>query len=164
VRPLAEITGPWEVAFDPAWGGPEKVTFEKLVDWTTRPEEGIRYYSGQATYRKTFDAPQQASPSQRLFIDLGSVRELAEVRLNGKSLGIVWAPPFRVEITDPLKPTGNVLEVEVVNFWPNRIIGDASRPESERLTRTNIRKLTADTPLMPSGLLGPVTIQAIAGP
>ncbi len=86
------------------------------------------------------------------------MRELAEIRLNGRALGIVWAPPFRVEISGVAKPTGNDIEIDVVNFWPNRIIGDASRPPERRLTRTNIRKLTADTALMPSGLLGPVTI------
>jgi hypothetical protein len=80
------------------------------------------------------------------------------VRLNGKTLGVVWAPPFRVDITEAVKPTGNTLEVEVVNFWPNRIIGDQSLPEAQRLTRTNIRKLTKDTPLMDSGLLGPVQV------
>jgi hypothetical protein len=86
------------------------------------------------------------------------VRELAEVRLNGKNLGVVWAPPFRVDITDAVKPTGNTLEVQVVNFWPNRIIGDQLLPREKRFTRTNIRKLTKDTPLMDSGLFGPVRI------
>jgi len=114
-------------------------------------------------YRKVFDAPAPAGPQRRLFLDLGQVRELAEVRLNGRRLGVVWAPPFRVGITDALRPAGNVLEVEVVNFWPNRIIGDQSLPAERRFTRTNIRKLTKDTPLVPSGLLGPVTILAEEG-
>ena len=78
--------------------------------------------------------------------------------MNGKSSGLTWAPPFRVDITDAVKPGANTLTVEVVNFWPNRIIGDASLPQEQRFTRTNIRKLTKDTPLMPSGLLGPVRI------
>jgi len=89
------------------------------------------------------------------------VRELAEVKLNHKSLGISWCPPFRVDITDAVKPADNLLEIEVVNFWPNRIIGDQSLPESKRLTRTNVRKLTAKTPLMPSGLLGPVRLETL---
>ena len=88
----------------------------------------------------------------------GNVKNLAEVRLNGKNLGVLWALPFRVEVTDAIKPTGNNLEIEVVNFWPNRIIGDQSLPPEKRFTRTNIRKLTKDTPLMDSGLLGPVRI------
>lgn len=153
-----EIAGPWEVAFDPRWGGPARATFETLQDWTTRPEPAIKFYSGQATYRKTFDAAMPA-PGKRLWIDLGSLRELAEVRLNGKPLGIVWTPPLRVDATEAIRPSSNVLEVEVVNFWPNRIIGDQLLPPEQRLTQTNVRKLTKDTALMPSGLLGPVTLQ-----
>ncbi len=88
------------------------------------------------------------------------MRELAEVKVNGKSCGIVWCPPFRVDITSAVKPGENKLEIEVVNFWPNRIIGDASLPPDQRLTQTNIRNLKANTPLMESGLLGPVRILA----
>ena len=86
------------------------------------------------------------------------MRELAEVKVNGQSCGIAWCPPFRVDITGAVKPGENKLEIEVVNFWPNRIIGDASLPPDQRLTQTNIRKLTANTPLMESGLFGPVQI------
>ena len=86
------------------------------------------------------------------------MKNLAEVRLNGKNLGILWATPFRVDVTEALKPAGNHLQIEVVNFWPNRIIGDQSLPPEKRFTRTNIRKLTKDTPLMDSGLLGPVRL------
>ena len=147
------------MSFDPKWGGPASVQFDSLEDWTRRPEPGVKYYSGTATYTKRFDLPAGAAkPGGRLFLDLGSVRELAAVRLNGKSLGTVWAPPFRVDISDAVKTAGNLLEIEVVNFWPNRIIGDQSLPDAQRLTRTNIRKLTAGTPLMTSGLLGPVII------
>ena len=78
--------------------------------------------------------------------------------LNGKSLGIVWAPPFRVDLPKDMPPTGNELEIQVVNFWPNRIIGDANLPAGERLTKTNIRQLKKDTKLIDSGLLGPVQI------
>jgi alpha-L-rhamnosidase/F5/8 type C domain len=155
--PEFELGGPWEVAFDPKWGGPASAKFDRLVSWTTRPEPGIRFYSGTATYRQTFDLPDSRTIGPRA-LDLGDVRELAEVRLNGQSLGIVWAPPFRVELTAALKPRGNVVEVEVVNFWPNRIIGDASLAPEHRLTRTNIRAFTAESPLMESGLLGPVRV------
>jgi hypothetical protein len=154
-----EITGPWTVHFDPKWGGPESVVFEQLVNWTLRPEEGIKYFSGTATYHKTFDLPEALKGQGRhLTLDLGEVRNLADVRLNGKNLGVLWAPPFRVDVTDAIKPTGNNLEIEVVNFWPNRIIGDHFLPPEKRFTRTNIRKLTKDTPLMNSGLLGPVRL------
>jgi hypothetical protein len=156
-----EITGSWAVQFDPKWGGPESALFDQLVSWTHRPEAGIKYFSGTATYRKTFDLPEALrGPGQHLRLDLGDVKNLAEVRLNGKNLGILWALPFRLDVTDAIKPTGNSLEIEVVNFWPNRIIGDQSLPPEKRLTRTNIRKLTKNTPLMDSGLLGPVRVLA----
>lgn len=154
-RLVATLDGPWNVAFDPKWGGPESAMFETLSDWSLNAEPGIRNYSGTATYRKNFDLP---TTGQRIWLDLGDVRELAEVRLNGKSLGILWTPPFRVEITDLLQAKGNRLEIDVVNFWPNRVIGDAALPKKERLTQTNVMELKADTPLMVSGLLGPVRI------
>jgi hypothetical protein len=154
-----EVSGPWQVAFDPRWGGPASATFDRLVSWPTREEAGIKFYSGAATYRASFDlAERDATRKSRLFVDLGMLRELAEVRLNGKPLGIAWAPPFRVEITKAVRATGNVLEIDVVNFWPNRIIGDASLPADQRLTKTNIRKLTAQTPLEEAGLFGPVQL------
>jgi hypothetical protein len=89
---------------------------------------------------------------------LGEVHELAGVKVNGRSCGVVWCPPFRVNVTGALTPGDNQLQIEVVNFWPNRIIGDASLPPGQRLTQTNIRKLTAKTPLEPAGLLGPVRL------
>ncbi|HLR31825.1 MAG TPA: hypothetical protein VK074_05010, partial [Fodinibius sp.] len=92
------------------------------------------------------------------YIDLGNLRELAEIRLNGEELGIIWSPPFRVEITEALLSKKNELEIDVVNFWPNRIVGDHSLPEQERYTRTNIEEITGETPLSVSGLLGPVRI------
>jgi hypothetical protein len=161
LKPALELTGPWTAKFDPRWSGPASAQFDQLASWTTRAEFGIKYYSGTASYTKTFDAPFAAritDHAPRLFLDLGHLRELAQVRLNGKDLGIVWAPPFRVEITDTVKSTGNALEIEVVNFWPNRIIGDQFLPPEQRLTRTNIRKLTKGTPLTESGLVGPVQV------
>jgi hypothetical protein len=91
-------------------------------------------------------------------LDLGEIHELAEVKVNGKSCGIVWCPPFRADVTGGVVPGENKLQVEVVNFWPNRIIGDASLPPAERFTKTNIRNLTAKTPLEPAGMLGPVQL------
>jgi hypothetical protein len=155
---IRELGGPWTVAFDPKWGGPAAAEFDTLASWTARSEPGIQYYSGTAVYRKSFERP-AGSPDQSLWLNLGMVRELAEVKLNGQSCGIVWAPPFRVDISRALKAGVNQLEIEVVNFWPNRIIGDQSVPESQRVTRTNIRRLAGGTPLMLSGLLGPVRIE-----
>jgi len=164
---LSEPGGPWQVTFDPEWGGPGTVEFPELVSWTERDEPGIKFYSGTAVYRKTFDAPEKSrfsSGIQRLWLDLGNVRELAEVKVNGRSCGIIWSPPFRVDITGAVKPGVNQLEIEVVNFWPNRIIGDDTLPPEQRVTRTNVRKLTKDTKLMESGLFGPVTLQAATTP
>jgi hypothetical protein len=155
--PKQQLTGSWTVHFDPAWGGPASVEFNELQDWTQRPEEGIKYYSGSAVYVKQFDVKDKA-PGKRYFLDLGVVKNIAEVKLNGKKLGIVWTAPWRIEITQVLKSTNNTLEIEVVNCWPNRLIGDAALPKEKRLTHTNI-EFKKETPLLPSGLLGPVTIQ-----
>lgn len=179
VTDVVTLAGPWEVSFDPAWGGPQKVTFEQLEDWSKRPEEGIRYYSGTATYKKSFDLPHGVQ--EPLCLDLGEVKNLAQVRLNGKDLGVVWTAPWRVAIGDAVLEKANELEIEVVNLWPNRLIGDGKLPRDERLTVTNVptyepvlpknyddaqcpicedRKKTGKGPeLLPSGLLGPVVLQ-----
>jgi hypothetical protein len=154
---VQELSGPWTVAFDPKWGGPASATFAQLTSWTTRTEPGIEFYSGTAVYRKSFDLPPELA-NQSLWLDLGNVRELAEVKVNGRSCGITWSPPFRVDLSRAVKPGANQLEVEVVNFWPNRVIGDDTLPPAQRLTRTNVRKLTRQTPLMESGLFGPVKL------
>jgi len=156
LKVAGELSGPWTVHFDPRWGGPESVSFDKLEGWTERPEPGIKYYSGTANYRKSFTLP--ATAGRKIMLDLGQVRELAEVKVNGRTCGIVWTPPFRVDITSVAKEGENSLEVEVVNFWPNRIIGDQLLPASRRLTQTNIRQLKKTTPLMASGLFGPVRV------
>ena len=159
-----EIAGPWTVKFDPKWGGPESVEFAHLENWTKRPEAGIRYYSGAAVYRKVFDLPESLrQPASRVMLDLGDVRQIAAVRLNGRDLGVLWAMPMRVDVTEAVRPTANELEIEVTNFWPNRLIGDAALPLEKRLTRTTVA-LKADTPLLDSGLLGPVVLQSAQSP
>jgi hypothetical protein len=109
---LCELAGPWQVMFDTKWGGPGTVEFESLTNWPQHSEPGIKFYSGTAVYRRTFDAP-QAVPSStqgtRLWLDLGNVRELAEVKLNGRSCGIVWSPPFRVDISEAARVGENEL-------------------------------------------------------
>jgi hypothetical protein len=159
---IKDLTGSWEVAFNPDWGGPRSVRFEQLEDWTKRPEEGIHYYSGTATYRKQFELP--PSEAQRLrstaFLDLGVVKNLARVRLNGHDLGVVWTAPWRVEISGAVKAGANDLEIEVVNLWPNRLIGDARLPKEQRRTVTNVEKFNKpNAALLESGLLGPVTVR-----
>ena len=175
--PMQEISGAWEVAFDPKWGGPEKVTFDALQDWSKRPETGIKYYSGIATYRKTFQVSGLPSPVSKTYLNLGTVHDMARVKLNGKDLGVVWCAPWQVEITDTLKVGDNQLEIEVANRWPNRMIGDkqpadANAREVEappgflggqkiktgRYTYCTNDPFKADSPLLPSGLLGPVSI------
>ena len=154
-QPLATLEGPWAVAFDPAWGGPASTTFETLIDWTKHADPGIKFYSGTGVYSKSFTAP---GGTGRVFLDLGELQSLCEVSVNGRELGVLWYAPFVVEITDALRAGENKLEVRVVNVWANRVIGDASLPPEKRRTKTNIVKLTADTPLEPSGLLGPVRL------
>ncbi|HYG23228.1 MAG TPA: glycosyl hydrolase [Verrucomicrobiae bacterium] len=167
--PVHEIAGSWTVAFDSRWGGPGTVTFDDLVSWPERPESGVRFYSGTATYRRQFTLPEDEVTSGQgdLYLDLGDVREMAEVKVNGKSCGIAWTPPFRVNIAGAVRAGVNELQIEVVNFWPNRIIGDSSLPRNERLTRTNVRKFTPQSALMRSGLFGPVKVvrrDAAGGP
>ena len=162
LNPIAEISGSWEVSFDPAGGGPEApVNFPVLEDWTKRAEPGVKYFSGTAIYRKSFNLERLPIPgrNRKIYFDLGVVKEIARVRLNGQTLGVVWCAPWQVEITNTLKSGKNELEVEVVNLWPNRLIGDANLPAAERRTRTNVR-YDKDKALLPSGLLGPVSIQA----
>jgi hypothetical protein len=156
VRTLREVAGPWEAAFDPKWGGPERATFAKLEDWTTRPEPGVRHYSGKATYRTTFDG------NAGRYLSLGKLSVMAEVTLNGRDLGVVWCDPWRVEIpTGLLRERGNELDITVANLWINRLIADAGLPPEQRLTWTTRNPYQNDSPLQPSGLLGPVTLQEL---
>src|SRR5271157_995605 len=156
--PATTVAGPWNIRFDPKWGGPASVQFPELVDWTHRPEDGIKHYSGTATYSNTLLL--NAHRSQRVFLDLGDVKDLAEVRLNGKKIGIAWTRPYRVEITSAVRAGENKLEIDVVNLWPNRMIGDGPLPPEKRFTVTNIPIYYEHKPqtLLPSGLLGPVTV------
>lgn len=196
-RPLQEMSAPWTLEFPVGWGAPNSVTLDRLVSWSDHADTGVRYFSGTATYRKVFVFEAEAgrgelgvrtlAPHNRYFLDLGRVEVIAEVRLNGKSLGTLWKPPFRVDVTDVVKNGDNVLEVRVTNLWPNRLIGDEQfpddcngkdpwpdggirawpdwvlknqpRPEPRRQTFSTWKHWTKTDPLLPSGLLGPVTIQ-----
>jgi hypothetical protein len=153
-----EITGPWEVSFAPGWGAPEKITFDQLTDWTQRAEAGIKYFSGQATYRRTFEVPVLRAPGLALILDLGKVNDIATVRVNGRELGTLWQPPYRVDITAAAKPGENTLEVDLVNTWNNRLVGDAALPAGQRHTSITAPTVTKDSPLLPAGLMGPVTL------
>jgi hypothetical protein len=161
MEPVQVFSGAWEVAFDPKWGGPkEPVKFETLEDWTERPEDGIRYYSGIARYMKTFDAPASATTAKTTVLNLGVLHGMARVELNGRDLGVVWCAPWQVSVPSGLlTPTGNALRIHVANLWPNRLIKDAGLPASEQLTKTTRNPYKPGNPLLPSGLLGPVTLK-----
>jgi hypothetical protein len=157
-----EIRGPWEVRFQSGRGAPERISMEELLDWSQHPDPGVKYFSGQATYRTTFslDSKSQIADS-RLLLDLGQVQVMAQVKLNGKDLGVLWTPPFQVDITRAARPGENTLEVTVANLWPNRLIGDQSVPPEQRITWTTWNPYKKDTPLLESGLLGPVRCKII---
>ncbi|MGN6505126.1 MAG: glycosyl hydrolase, partial [Tepidisphaeraceae bacterium] len=157
---VATLKGPWDVAFDPKWGGPATVRFATLDDWSKRPEPGIRDYSGTATYQTSFGASGAALRANEL--SLGDVHAMARVRLNGKELGVVWCQPWTVSIpAGLLKPAGNTLEVSVANLWINRLIGDAGLPVNQRLTKTTSNPYRASDERKPSGLRGPVQLMAV---
>lgn len=150
---LATLNGGWSVAFEPRFGGPASVRFDRLDDWKDRPEPAIRYYSGKAVYRTTFDG------TAATVLSLGEVKNMASVRINGRELGVAWCAPWQVRIPKGvLKPRGNRLEITVANLWVNRLIGDAGLPPEKRVTKTTWSPYRPDSPLQPSGLLGPVRL------
>jgi hypothetical protein len=184
-QPL-EVTGAWELRFPPNAGAPEQVTLERLVSWSDHSSPGVKHFSGTATYTKTISVPRETlGEGRRLYLDLGDVQVMAQVKLNGKDLGILWKPPYRVEVTDVVKAGDNALEVQVTNLWVNRMIGDETLPEDSsrnpdgtlkewppwlrdgkpsptgRYTFTSWRLWKAGDPLQPSGLIGPATLHAV---
>jgi len=155
------LDGPWEVRFPKGWGAPPTKTLAELISWTRVPDDGVKHFSGTATYVKAFDVPAaMLGPDTHLALDLGRVRFVADVRLNGTPLGILWKPPFRVDISKVAKPGTNRLEVEVTNVWRNRLIGDRLLPPGKRLCKTNGWVGSSKAPLVDSGLLGPVRLVA----
>jgi hypothetical protein len=155
---LSQVHGPWSLHFQPGRGAPAEITLEHPESWSTSANPGVKYFSGTVTYTKTLDAPQSwFKPGSRLLLDLGDVRELAEVKLRGKALGIVWKSPYRVDVTDSLHPGKNELAVKVTNLWVNRLIGDR-QPDAKSVAFTTFNPYRMDAPLRNSGLLGPVAI------
>jgi hypothetical protein len=156
---VKEIQGPWQVAFAPTWGGPASVEFKTLIDWTKHADEGIKYYSGKATYANTFEM--RPAHGKRYWLQFNEVQDvgIASIKFNSKDIGITWTKPFRVEITDALKAGRNKLEITVANSWQNRLIGDRGKPQDQRYTKTNI-KIRDDWKLRKSGILGPVEIKS----
>jgi len=177
---IKTIEGAWDVAFDPEWGGPEKIRFDKLQDWTMHEMRGIKYYSGIATYTKKFDVSEISNKDAKLYLDLGVVNDIARVRINGKDIGVVWCAPWRVDISNAIVKGENTIEIEVANRWVNRLLGDNLEPDANvrtikfengllegkeysagRYTFTPVvaNWISEVTELQSSGLLGPVTIQ-----
>jgi hypothetical protein len=152
-----KIDGPWRVFFDPKWGGPAETEFKQLILWPNHPDKGIRYYSGTAVYKQTLTLDKNEL-QYRITLNLGELYNLAEISINGQPVGVWWKHPFSGDITDFLHAGENTIEISVVNLWPNRLIGDAFLPENQRFTKTNVVKFTTESPLLPSGLLGPVTL------
>ena len=181
-----EVTGSWDLRFPPNAGAPEQVSLDKLISWSDHSDSGVKHFSGTATYMKAIDVPPgMLGKNRRLALDLGNVQVMAQVKLNGKDLGILWKVPYRVDITDAAKAGKNTLEVEVTNLWVNRMIGDETMPEDSsrnpngtlkewpqwvqegkpsptgRYPFTSWRLWKAGDPLQPSGLIGPVTLRVV---
>jgi hypothetical protein len=156
---VAAVDGPWTVHFQAGRGAPGSITLDSLRSWHENSDSGVRYYSGAGTYTNSIQAPDEwFTTGARLWLDLGDVKNLAEVSVNGKALGIVWKAPFRVDVTDALKPGANAVEIRVTNLWVNRLIGDEQSGVEKKYTLTTQQFYTADSPLLPSGLLGPVVL------
>ena len=177
------VTGSWNLSFPPNWGAPPSIVLNDLTSWTDSTNSGVHYFSGTATYEKDIEIPADYLPAgAELWLDLGTVKNFAEVSLNGQDFGVLWKPPFRVNITATAKPGVNHLVIKVTNLWPNRLIGDEQLPPdcewdgdklkawpqwlldgqpspTGRLTFTTWHHLKKDSPLLESGLLGPVTLR-----
>jgi hypothetical protein len=162
-KELKTIEGSWKVTFQKDRGAPAEATFDKLASFTENADAGIRYFSGTAAYTKTIVADKNwLTNGAQLWLDLGDVKNLAEVVVNGKSLGVIWKQPFVVDVTHVLKPGDNKIEIKVTNLWVNRLIGDAQPGVTNKITYTTMPFYQANSKLLPSGLLGPVRVLALS--
>jgi hypothetical protein len=160
-KDLATLDGPWNIGFQSGRGAPDSITLGQLASWSDNSDPGVKYFSGIGSYTKAFDAPALwLEKHPQVWIDLGDVKNLAEVSLNGKPLGIVWHAPYRINITSAIKVGPNELVVKVINAWVNRLIGD-EQPGATHITFADVKPYKASSPLLPSGLLGPVTVYSI---
>ena len=155
-----EVVGPWEVVFQPPQGASKQRSLDTLIDWTSHSDDAVRHFAGKATYRKTFELPASMA-GKRLCLDLGKLHDVATVRLNGREVATLWMAPWQVDISEVAKAGENVLEIEVVNTWYNRLAGDMKLPEDARTTYLRAPSaVPINATLKPAGLLGPVTIRA----
>jgi hypothetical protein len=158
-KELATVDGPWNVTFQTGRGAPASTTFNALTAWNENIDNGIKYFSGTGNYIQTIQAPAEwLKEGTQIWLDLGNVKNLAEVVLNGKSLGTIWKTPFRIELTSALKQGENTLEIKVTNLWVNRLIGDQQPDAKTKFTYTTMPFYQANSPLKESGLLGPVKL------
>jgi hypothetical protein len=149
--------GAWQLSFQPGRGAPkDEIQMPELKDWTTSTDDGVRYFSGSAIYRTTLNAPRMMR-GKRVWMSFGGLREIARVKINGKDAGTVWADPLKLRVDPFLKPGENKIEIEVTNLWPNRLIGDQQPGVTQRITSTNITLYKANSSLLPSGLMGPLS-------
>jgi hypothetical protein len=161
---VATLDGPWTVTFPPNAGAPPTATFPELASWTTSTEPGVKYFSGTATYTKELQIPAAwRAGGTKLVLDLGSVKNVAEVHVNGRPVGIAWKAPFRVDVTDAVTPGANRIEIRVANLWTNRLIGDKQPGADHKYAFAVFDPFRADSPLLPSGLLGPVRVLRVSG-
>jgi len=161
-KTLTTLAGSWKVNFQKDRGAPSEVTLNNLASFTDNQESGIKYFSGTATYTKTVTADKNwIGAKGKLWLDLGDVKNIAEVKVNGKVLGVVWKRPFRVDVSNELIAGDNLIEIKVTNLWVNRLIGDQQSSAAEKITYTTMPFYQANSPLLPSGLLGPVKIVSV---
>jgi hypothetical protein len=158
---LTTLDGAWKVSFQEGRGAPESITLDKLASWSDSTDAGVKYFSGTGAYTKMVSAPAQwFAKGTHVWIDLGDVKNLAEVSVNGKSLGIVWHAPYRVDATAALKPGNNEIVVKVTNAWVNRLIGD-QQPGATKYTFADVKPYRASSRLLASGLIGPVKVYSV---
>ncbi len=156
---IATVEGPWNVAFQAGRGAPATSTFDKLIPWNESNDQGIKYFSGEGTYTKRFEAASEwFGKGAKLWIDIGDVKNLASVSVNGQELGTIWHAPYRVDATPALKPGTNEISVKVINAWVNRLVGDAQPGVTTKYTFTTWQYYSAKSPVLASGLIGPVTV------
>jgi hypothetical protein len=134
------VEGPWNVSFQPGRGAPASVTLDKLISWSDSQDRGVKYFSGIGTYTKTIQASADWFKNRaRLWIDLGEVKNLAEVTVNGKSLGVLLHAPYRMDLTSALKPGANQVTIKVINAWVNRLIGDQQPDATTKYTFVDVK-------------------------
>ena len=156
---IAAVDGPWTIEFEKGKGGPEQaVITENLFDWMESENPQIKYFSGTAKYTASFTIDKM--PADQIYVDLGEVMVMAKVKVNGQDAGGVWTMPYQVNVTDFVKEGENTIEVEVVNCWRNRLVGECSMPKKERFTFHTAADIDAESDLQSSGLLGPVQLIA----